>query len=418
MDASVGRGPGVRWFALGVALTSATQLRPGGLPVGMGELLLLSWSAVVLALVLWNGRVHLAEPLRPFASFWFLAYLFLFLGWTQSTFRGLASKHGPYDALAFTFVGIIMAAVILWPRASEGVSAAGGIVLASVVLPFFLLLLVVLAGTFQVGPVVLWKGRFMGWAVNPNQVSLAVAPVPFLLMYKMGRAPTHGRRLVYGGLLVCAFLVGVASLSDALNLAWVGSLGVIAVLLWLRAVARPSLGYWTGVLVYALVPLAMILAALAIGYPMLMAAMDAAESVYGAGDQGSVRVTLWKNGLRALAASPLVGNGPGAFAGLFAPFTNGEAHNTFIDWAASTGILGVVLLLVLLGGVLRRAWRSGHTTLVAAVVSLAFFSIFHYVLRQPLFWFYLVFVAVEAQKAVAARGTAPAGGRGIVPVRT
>lgn len=394
---------GVVWFGMGVALTTATQLRPGGVPLGVGEILLLFWSIAVLLLVVWNDRIAVPPALRPFAAFWFFSYLFLSLGWTQALLRGLASKYDLYDAMAYGFVGLITMAILMSPRALNVVSSSVGIVMAVTVLPMTAFLLIAATGRFELGPLVLWKGRFLGWSTNPNQVSLALAPIPFLLMYKLGAAHTRSRRFAYGGLLACAALAGVASLSDALNLAWVVSIGIIVVLHWGSAVRRPALPYWTAVVVYILVPLTIAIAVVAIGYPMYLSAVDTAESVYGEGNQGSVRVALWKNGLLALTASPLVGNGPGAFAGIFDPFTNGEAHNTFIDWSASTGLLGITVYLLLLGWVAWRAWGSGHSSLVAAVVALTIFSTFHFVLRQPLFWFYMIFVAAESQLARAPR---------------
>lgn len=402
-ESAPGRPAGVLWFALGVALSTATQLRPGGVPLGVGELLLVSWAGGMLVLALWRGRFEVPAPLRPFAVFWFFAYLLLGLGWTQASFRGLASQYAVYDAFAYFFMGFITAAVIARPRAFDGLSAAGGIVLAGTVLPMTAFLMLVLSGNFKLGPLTLWSGRFMAWCVNPNQVSLALAPVPFLLMYKLGTARTRGRRLAYGGLLACTVLVGAATLSDALNLAWAAALGIVLLLSWLRTVARPTLPYWKGGLVYILIPLLLGGAAVGIGYPLYVSVMEAAESVYGAGNQGSLRMALWKNGLLAMTESPLVGNGPGAFSGIYDPFTGGEAHNSFIDWSASTGLLGITAYLLLVGGIMVRAWRSGHSTLLAAIVALMLFSAFHFVLRQPLFWFYLMFVAVESHRAWAAR---------------
>jgi O-antigen ligase len=115
--------------------------------------------------------------------------------------------------------------------------------------------------------------------------------------------------------------------------------------------------------------------------------------VYNQGNQGSDRITLWQHGIAAISSSPVFGLGPGAHSGDKAPFLDFESHNTFIDWGGSTGMVGLAAYLSLLGWIAGRAWRNGFVVLVGAVISLATFSSFHYVLRHVIFWFYLLSIA-------------------------
>ena len=56
------------WAALGVALTSATQLRMAGLPLGPGEALLALWMAFVAFCLLRNVPFSYSAAFRPFLA--------------------------------------------------------------------------------------------------------------------------------------------------------------------------------------------------------------------------------------------------------------------------------------------------------------------------------------------------------------
>jgi len=82
-------------------------------------------------------------------------------------------------------------------------------------------------------------------------------------------------------------------------------------------------------------------------------------------DTTSIRLNVWKGGLRAFTSSPktiLVGNGPETFAYSFLPhrpeelnltsewdFLFNKAHNDFLDKVVSLGILGLASYLLLIG---------------------------------------------------------------------
>ena len=121
------------------------------------------------------------------------------------------------------------------------------------------------------------------------------------------------------------------------------------------------------------------------------------EAVAGEREQGSVRITLWKNGFFAGLSSPLFGLGPGAFSGLSGPFGRFEAHNSMIDWFASAGLVGIVSF----GWLIYRCWPNSRLVLSsnsanapllssALIAGLLVFSAFHFTFRQPLYWFYIV----------------------------
>ena len=75
-----------------------------------------------------------------------------------------------------------------------------------------------------------------------------------------------------------------------------------------------------------------------------------------------------------------------------------EAHSTYVDLAGSTGLIGLCALLCLVIATLMRCVLANKVYLALAVLSLATFSSFHYVLRQPVFWFYLVTILASVSK--------------------
>jgi hypothetical protein len=86
-----------------------------------------------------------------------------------------------------------------------------------------------------------------------------------------------------------------------------------------------------------------------------------------------------------------------------------EAHNTLLDLFTQGGLLAVGAFIWLSAAALRTAWRAQLAGLVAMIGALASFSMFHLVLRQPVFWFVIVLSLLAATRlpSVAARAFHP-----------
>lgn len=104
------------------------------------------------------------------------------------------------------------------------------------------------------------------------------------------------------------------------------------------------------------------------------------------------RVVLWHDALSMLRSRPLTGVGPGRFAE-FSPTARGDAdlrwaHNEFLQLAAETGAIGLVLGIAMAVWVFVRLWHSGRDagTAVAALAIAALLSqaAVDYVLHFPL----------------------------------
>ncbi len=79
------------------------------------------------------------------------------------------------------------------------------------------------------------------------------------------------------------------------------------------------------------------------------------------------RLTLWRTALRMVADRPLLGVGPDNFRLVYGTYAGVElwdkgihANSLYLEWAADTGILGLLAFLAFAFGVARRVWQYVH----------------------------------------------------------
>ena len=406
----------VACFSVGVVLSTATQFRASAFPVGPGEALLVVWLVVNVALLVHRRRLAHPPVARVLFLFWAVAFPTLFAGTLVSFGLGVGPVGGfAHDLMAFAFasaVGLVFASA---PGLEERVQRTAVWVPLITVAP----LAVILAATpvfAQLGPLRPWYSvRFQGWAENPNQLALSVVAIPFVCGFFIGRPGGFWRRAVLVAIMAGSVVVGVASLSDALMASWAVGLSLVLLGGWYHAARVPS-GSLARVAVLRMgVPLAALFALAVVWAPLYARLIEVVESLYGLGDQGAVRVNLWLMGIEAMLYSPVVGNGPGALSGDYAPFGGREAHNTMVDWGASTGLVGLALYVGILIWVGVRCWKRGHPMLAVCIFVLFVFSNLHYVLRHPIFWFYLVAIeTISRMHAAPARAVSRPPGRPLV----
>jgi O-antigen ligase len=127
---------------------------------------------------------------------------------------------------------------------------------------------------------------------------------------------------------------------------------VLAAGLWLRP--RRALR-WSWVAAVT----ALLAVALALAWTRLPELRDGfAEILVVEGVEGNTRWDFWTGTLDSFARSPVVGSGLGSYRyviGLDKPATGAavleQAHNDWLEWASTTGIVGLVLLVMFLVGV-------------------------------------------------------------------
>lgn len=380
-------------LSLGLVLSTATQLRRPEIPIGPGEVLLSIWIALGLVRLPARKRLAVGSVQRIFGYFWFVSFVLLGLGWLVSLNIGVWKPHHVRDLFVYAFVAVLVVGVLLQEQLGTKIRK-GSVMVVVVSVVAAGTLLVIANGTYELGPLQLWYGpRFRGWAENPNQMAMLLLLTPFFLI---GQCPMAQRalRLAFGFLLVVSLGTGYCTRSDALLVAWAVAFGVLMLLSWferLRSTRRTASVVFTRWVVF---PTVAALLAICFGSEMLGKIWRSLEGMYFEGLQGSARLSLWINGIAAICASPIVGLGPGSHSGGIGAFQGYESHNTIIDWGTNTGVAGILLLVGLFCWLGYRMLKTRNAVGFAAVLSLVVFSSFHYVLRHPIIWYYMIALAV------------------------
>jgi hypothetical protein len=392
----------VIWIALGLSLTTATQLRFAG-SIGLGELMLVGWMLfAILRLFSYPHRYSLKPATKAFLLFWLVAFAALGTGLLIANSAGVMAEGFYHDAIAFVFTFIFLITFSL------SISSATHENAQKVLLTFVSMTIVPLVVMFflpSLTPFVdPWyeESRFLGWTINPNQLACVLITLPFLSLYLRTQVVSRYLKLWCLLLLAGSLIIGVGADSDAMMVGWVAGIGVLVLLRVYRSILNyatqqrmVTLGYTANLFITVFVLL------------ILVSALDDSETgnfftnLYDslnhkgqqAGNQGDDRLNLWRYGLQAVRTSPLFGLGPGPHSGFTAPFLDVEAHNSFIDWASSAGMVGLIAYVSLLGWIIWHTWQQGSDIMIAAVVAAIVFTFFHFVLRQTVFWFYLLSIA-------------------------
>ena len=122
---------------------------------------------------------------------------------------------------------------------------------------------------------------------------------------------------------------------------------------------------------------------------------------WNAADEGGSRIGLYEHGLAAWLSSPvsfLIGNGAGSFSGLDNEFGRVESHNTPIDALALGGCLGLIVFYWFPIKTVISSYKCNLRFNFSILLSLLAFSLFHYVGRQPVFWFTMYVLIFDIEK--------------------
>ncbi|MFD1020663.1 O-antigen ligase family protein [Thalassobacillus hwangdonensis] len=385
-------------FAAGIVLTNATQLRFAGLPIGPGELLLVVWMGVVFLQLRYQKALHIKDSLLLYWLLWGMLLFCFFWGTMISLYQQVWQSASYYNLLAYLFSLMIISCLSL---SGIDIKRVMKLVFYFTAIPISLL---VIAYQFSSGLGPIWFGgvRFMGWSTNPNQLAFFLCMILFIGVYHF----FESRSLMEKGMLIVlcggVCFAGIETESDALKAAWASSFGVFLFLSWINQVMVKRSSYATGMLVKIILPLLVLFFLIFFGKSMFLEISSTIQNVFSEGDQGEDRVTLWINGILAVFTSPLFGLGPGTYSGIFGPFTGMEAHNTFIDLVTNAGMVGMVIYVIFMFIVYWRTILAKEWLLLSALIALSVYSMFHFVLRYPLYWLFLFFVlsiAIDSDEA-------------------
>ena len=391
-------------LALGIVLTTASQLRLPAVPLGFGEVCLVLWLALASLRLVATGSVCNASAVLRIGAFWACFAFALSVG---TCLAFLNQEIDPatmlHDAIAYLLVAAITCLIAATIPADGSLRQTEWLLIA-----FWNTALVLqLAmgwGVISLPSVDPWYwDRFRGWAENPNQVALYCAVfAPLSLGLALSSRGLSRIAALFSCLLT--FTVGRLTKSDTFLVAMVAAIALFLLLrlrTWLISPEhRFSLRFAMAVFVtIAAAPLLLSLT------PYAVATADDVESlaISLAKDRGgeatkrtaSLRLQLWGDALYRGLESGSLGLGPGPHLerpnvpnrqALPKPF---EAHSTLLDVFTQGGLLGAIAVCGLFAGTIMLVLRAGLDAMAAGIAALAIFSISHFILRHPIVWFAL-----------------------------
>jgi len=426
-------------LALGMLLTTASQLRLGNLPIGPGELCLVIW----LMLMFTRELGRLGPPMTPALSrlliFWTVFVCSQSLGFLTALFLG--EQYDPHwvlhDVMAYPLLIAVSCLSIVDPGAESRLRRVA----------WFLTTFGTVSLAFQVAvgwdlvsfPLIepwFWE-RFSGWSSNPNQLSLLCGVLGLISLHLADTATRTGGRLVAILCLILPIYVGRMTGSDTFTLALVAS-GPIFILLklrtWLllpgRKIAIRSGLAWVIILslplmVALLSPLALVTASNTGTYAKELAKNGGQDL----GEESNLRFSLWVEAIKLGIRSGFMGLGPGPhleipvtiLMGRAAdtdpqpynlehpdqlPVPNFEAHNSFLDLLTQGGVIAVLCFVWIVGVSGRIAYKARLAGLTTLICGLVIFCMTGLIVRHPLVWFAITLCLVakgEGDETVAAR---------------
>jgi O-Antigen ligase len=429
-------------LALGLLLSTASQLRLAGAKIGPGEACLLIW--LVLSLVQVAGR--LGPPLSPvltrLLAFWMVFALAMSIG----TMTGFATGdlHDPmwfqHDAMAYVLAAVLSCLFAVEPGAWSRLRRVAWL-LATLGASSFALQLACGWDLIVIGDVDPWSwDRFRGFSANANQLALVSAVLGLLSLHLAETANRLGGKITA---LICAgvaIVVGRLTKSDSFLLVLVAAGPIFIVLklrTWLQSPERRltlrSAAAW--ILVLAL-PL-MLAGIVPLGSSISLQAEDlvkdmAKGTTRDTEETARVRFLIWGEAVSRGVESGMLGLGPGPHLEIPSSILAGrrstkndpknmehpkwsiapnfEAHNTLLDLFTQGGLLVVASFVWLMGATLLMTSRARLDGLTTLLCGLALFSIFHLIVRHPIVWFAIVFcmvAAAENLRAPASRVSVP-----------
>jgi hypothetical protein len=392
-------------LALGIALSSATQWRFSGLPLGPGDLLIALWIVIRLFdLLAWRNSPQIAALYR-LATFWSLFAFALSIGALVGFIieYHVAIALSLHDTFAYLFMAIMTCL---------GVATADAPFRFRRVAWFLILFSnIAIAAQIAAGWDIIhlpsvdpWNwDRFRGWSENPNQLAIACCVISLLALHLTSTSAGFGR--LFGLVAMVAPLVaGRLSKSDTFISVMIFSGAVLLALQlrrWLSASAcHADLRY-----AFTLLAIIFVIPASAALLPFARAgasdveafALSLAKDKGGEGSEHTLKLRfyLWRQATTLGLRSGSLGLGPGPHLDLPTaqhldsrdkPF---EAHNTPLDVFLQGGILGLAVLAGFFASTAVLVYRAQFDALLALVIAIAIFSNAHFVIRHPIVWFAL-----------------------------
>jgi hypothetical protein len=412
-------------LALGLLMSAASQLRPTGAKIGPSEACLVLW----LLLMLGREAGRLGPPLTPvlgrLIKFWLLFASAQCIGTLTGYLIG--DSHDPdlflHDVLAYPLLAAVSLLSVVEPGAWCRLQRVAWH-LVWLGAAFLALQLSHAFGLVAVASIDPWYwDRLRGWSENPNQLALFCTVLGLLSLHLAGSAARFWSRAIAIGCAVLSAVVGRLTKSDTFSLVLVAA-GPIFVGIklreWLISPKELTLASACASTLTLALPL-LLAATVPLTYSISVQAEGLAKgSPKGTEREALLRFHSWKEAINRGLESGMLGLGPGPHIEIppeivaarqttkddpknvehpslnSAP--NFEAHNTLLDLFTQGGLLAVLSFIWLVATSLSTTYRAKLAALTTLICGLALFSIFHLIVRHPLFWFATDFCLVAGHQ--------------------
>lgn len=417
-------------LALGLVLSTASQLRPAGLPIGPGEVSLVIWIGLMIGEA--GSLLHskMTPALSRMCVFWIFFIISLCLG--SATAFVISDIHDPnlfiHDILAYAIVLAVSLLCTVGPDAGCSIPRAAWLLILSST-AFLGVQLLTAWGLIAIPHTDPWYWeRFRGLSDNPNQLAIFCAITTFLSVHFIEHISGLGRKAIAA--LCAAFSIYVGRLTKSDTYAVILVTGILLfTLLKLRSwLTMPKPSPRRAIAGIAIISLP-IIAATAFLFANLVEAetfdlmMKMAKGTRQETSQtANIRLNAWRSAIDRGIESGMLGLGPGPHIEIPPvlvaarredsepkyiehPQVNGtpnfEAHNTFLDLFTQGGLIAILSFTWLVGTAFHAAYRMHFDALVVVVWSIIVLSMFHLIIRQPLFWFAIAFALMASANSRA-----------------
>ena len=417
-------------LALGLLLSTASQLRPAGSAIGSGEVCLVIWLIWMLA----REAARLGPPMTPALTRLLLFWVLFVVAESLGTLTGVAigDVHDPelfiHDVMAYLVLAALSCLIVVEPEAAPR-SRRVAWLLAVLGTVFLALQLAGGWGLIDVAPIEPWYwDRLRGFSQNPNQLALLCVVLGFLSLHLAETAVGIPTRIAAVACAILPIYVGRLTESDTFALVLLSGGPIFLALkfrIWLRSFERGmTFRYafaWTVVLALPLIlaaaaPLGFSIAAETQRIAMGMSKGNGKDAV----PEAELRFALWREAISRGVEAGMLGLGPGPHLeippsilatrhsrneprNLDHPPVNGtpdfEAHNTLLDLFTQGGLIAVFCFLWLAATTLLITYRARLSALTALLCGLGIFSTAHLIIRLPIFWFAIALCLVARADA-------------------
>lgn len=400
-------------LALGLLLSTGSQLRLAGLAIGPGEICLVIWLVSMLGREARRLGPALTPALTRLLVFWTLFALAQSLGLVmglavEGTRDPDASLH---DIMSYLLLAAVSCMSVVEPGAGPRLRRVAWL-LTALGTVFLSLQLADAWGLIDFPLIDPWYwNRLRGFSENPNQLALLCAVLGFLALHLAETAARLREGIAAVACAILPFYVGRLTHSDSFAVVLLTGGPIFVVLkfrTWLGSFERGMTFRFAFAWIVVLASPLILASAAPLGSSIAAQTQDLAIGITkdngkDAVKEAELRFALWREAISRGIESGMVGLGPGAHLATtyykreFPP--NYEAHNTVLDLFTQGGLAAVLSFVWLVATALVNTYRAKLVALTTLLCGLGVFSMFHLIIRHPIFWFAIALCLVAGAEA-------------------